>query len=183
MSNGRLSEAFCRWQGGRLPENSPAQRDSEISKLGVPGILRILGGKTKNENGSHQRDSKNSNLDFPLCLAGCQASPAMRDASVVKAVQRDSGISKLGTMEQVIITVSVKNNKPFFPLCLCDLVINTLPQRYSKMSISKTETENSLPQRHSKMSNGRLSGVSCWPHGQRAMFIHANKEYSRLFYG
>jgi len=102
-------------------ENSPAQRDSGNSKLGkgVLGILRslgILGEQPKKQYGCAQRDSgisnlrasrtepqrapaqrgsKNSNLYLPLCLAGCQASPAMRDASLFKAVaQQDSGMSK-----------------------------------------------------------------------------------------
>ena len=46
---------------------------------------------------------------------------------------------------------------------------NSPAQRHSKMSNLKIETENSLPQRHSKMSNGRLSGLLCRPHGQKAI--------------
>ena len=43
MSNGRLSGVFCRRQGGRLPENAPAQQDSGISKLVLtPSPLRPL---------------------------------------------------------------------------------------------------------------------------------------------
>jgi len=36
---------------------------------------------------------------------------------------------------------------------------NSLPQRHSKMSNMKTETENSLPQRHSRMSNLVLESI------------------------
>jgi len=31
----------------------------------------------------------------------------------------------------------------------------------------KHKNKDRLPQRDSKMSNGRLSGVSCWPHGRK----------------
>ena len=54
-------------------------------------------------------------------------------------------------------------------------------QRYSKMSNLKMETENSLPQRHSKMSNGRLSGVLCWPHGLKRMYIMHVKNIAGWF--
>jgi len=77
-------------------ENSPAQQDSIMSNFASMGErVDESMGKTENKTCPVQRGSKNSKLDFPLCLAGCQASPAMRDDSVVKAVQRDSGISNL----------------------------------------------------------------------------------------
>jgi len=52
-------------------KTTPAQADSEISKLGV-GILRILrslgilGGKTKNKTTPAQRDSEISKLRIPI---------------------------------------------------------------------------------------------------------------------
>jgi len=75
-------------------KNSPAQPDSGISKLGVLGILRslgILGGRTKNENGSPQRDSGNSKLDFPLCLCD----------SVVKRLLPAQRHSKMSNLPEV----------------------------------------------------------------------------------
>ena len=72
-----------------------AQPDSENSILPENQTLHSLHELHGEKMFSAQRGSENSKLDFPLCLAGCQASPAMRDDSVVKAVQRDSGNSKL----------------------------------------------------------------------------------------
>ena len=80
-------------------KNSPAQQDSIMSNLGMGVIgpmgpmepIGLMGRKPVMENHPAQRGYKNSNLVFPMCLAG----PAMRDDSVVKAVQRDSGISNL----------------------------------------------------------------------------------------
>ena len=54
-------------------------------------------------------------------------------------------------------------------------------QRYSKMSNLKVESESSLPQRHSKMSNGRLSGLLCWPHGQKGIFTMKIKNIEGWF--
>ena len=96
---------------GQKPEmkNTPAQLDS-MSNLGhcPKNLLCPFGGWLSGmlcwphgqqiKNSPAQAGSKNSNLVLPLCLAGCQASPAMRDNSVIKAVQRDSGISKLGVL-------------------------------------------------------------------------------------
>jgi len=118
--NGRLSGMFCRWQDGRLPENSPAQSGSEISNLRI-GEHYHRRGRREHRGG--------------------------------------------------IFTVRIKNITGWFMgrwgnESMSKMQI-TLPQRHSKMSNLKIETENSLPQRHSKMSNGRLSGVSCWPHGGR----------------
>ena len=55
MSNGRLSGLFCRWQGGRLSENSSAQRGSGISNL-----------KAESENSPAKRDyGDNMRGDLP----------------------------------------------------------------------------------------------------------------------
>jgi len=190
---------FCAQQDSKMSnrrlfrKTAPAQRGSRISILEVLGILRslgilgILGEQPKEQYGCAQRGSENSKLDFPLCLAGCQASPAMRDDSVVKAVQRDSGISNLGTGEQGIITVSVKNKVYCFMVRLGNVTMSKMQngpaQRHSKMSNMKIEIENSLPQRHSKMSNGRLSGVLCCPHGQKGMSIMQVKNIDGRFMG
>ncbi len=140
MSNGRLPMVSCLPHGGRLSEDSPAQGDSGISKLGgAMGIMRIMGKGHKNKNSPAQRDSIMSNpgmgliglmgpiglmgkqpvnenspaqagsniskLVLSLCLAGCQASPAMRDVSVFKAVQRDSGDNMRGDLPPVVYNI------------------------------------------------------------------------------
>jgi len=186
-------------------ENGPAQRDSGNSKLGVLGILRslgILGGKTKNENCPTQQDSEISILKtgpyrplavrlVPLC--GDPYSPLCFKN---RPAQQDSGMSilRMGrhchtesakNKEEGIFTINIKN----IMICFTGKWVNASmskmqnvsAQRYSKMSNLKIETENSFPQRHSKMSNGRLSGLLCRPHGQRAMFTTQIKNIIRCF--
>ena len=115
-------------------ENSPAQRDSGISKLtvGVLGILRslgILGGKTKSENCPVQQGSKISNLVLtPHTLRPLRLN--------LLSAQRDSGMSKLGTGKQGIFTMRIKNK------------VRCFMGRWVNESMS--EMQNSLPQRHSK---------------------------------
>ena len=72
---------------------------------------------------------------------------------------------------------------------------NNPAQAESGMSILKTSPYRpccpysplvfkiSPAQRDSKMSNGRLSGVSCWPHGQRAISTMQIKNIIRCFMG
>jgi len=166
-------------------ENGTAQRDSEMSKLGV-----------ESENGPAQRDSGMSILKtspyrplavrlVPLCgdpyRPYCPYLPLVFKSG---PAQRDSGNSNFGLgehchtesaehTEKVILTKNIKNIMGYFMGRWgnesMSKMQNGLPQRHSKMSTLKIETEKSLPQRHSKMSNGRLSGVLCWPHGQKAM--------------
>jgi hypothetical protein len=102
-SNGRRSGALC-CPHGRDFKNGPAQLDSGISNLGVLRILRILGGKAKNENGPAQRDSKMSNL-----------------------VSMDI-VTKKGVKEE-IFTMRIKNKILFYPLCLvcCNCTVFTIP--------------------------------------------------------
>jgi len=159
MSNGRLSGVFCRWHGERLPETSPAQRDSGMYNL-----------KAETENTLPQPDSKMSNLvltpspQHPLRL---NLFPAHRDSKMSNG--RLSGGLCWPHGQKGIFTMQIEN-KTFFLTCEWDYEKQNGPaQRDSKMSNMKTKTENSLPQRHSKMSNGQLSGVSCWPHGQKGM--------------
>ena len=111
-------------------KNRPAQRDSEISNLGVLGILRslgILGEKTKIKNTPAQRDSGISNLTEMV-----KTGPAQQDSEI-----------------------SILKNSPLCPLCpYCPLDFKTTPaQRDSRMSNLKVKSENSFPQRYSKMSN------------------------------
>ena len=184
MSNGRLSGVLC-WPHGRKTksETTPAQLDSGMSNLGILRSLGILGWKTvkqgarmgtenhKNRMRPAQRGSKNSKLDFPLCLAGYQASPALRDVSVFKVAQRDSGMSILGMAEQGIMTVLVKNILGYFMGGWDYEKQNVCAQRYSKMSILKIETENSLPQRHSRMSNEWLTVFYAGRMGRRESLL------------
>jgi len=167
----------------RKTKMRPVQRDSKISILKT-GPFRPLDFKTT----PAQRHSKMSNgrmsgvscwphggrLSEALCWPHGQNSPA----------QRGSKNSKLGAKniitaegaentEDVIFTMRIKNITDCFMGRRVNESMskmqNSPAQRDSIMSILKIETENSLPQRHSKMSNGRLSGLLCWPHGQRAM--------------
>jgi len=186
-------------------ENSLPQRDSGNSNLRVLGILRSLGWKAVRQGvrmGTENRKTRMRPAQLDSIMSnfgwmGERVNESMGKAeNKTRPAQRDSEMSNLGTGEQGIVTVQINNNKPFLPLCLCDLVVNGPAQRYSKMSNLKIETENILPQRHSKMSNldfenivpakrseqimftlriknivccfGRLSGLLCWPHGGRA---------------
>jgi hypothetical protein len=140
--------------------------------------------KQKSKNGFPQRDSKMSNPVLTLCLAGCQASPAMRDASVVKRLlpaQRDSGNSISGKGKQVIMTVLIKNLAGCFmggcrnePMSKTQ---NVSAQRYSKMSnfgrlsvLLGQKAENSLPQRHSRMSNLDFGNIIPAKRSEQIMF-------------
>ena len=75
-------------------------------------------------------------LSGGLCWPHGQNAPA----------QRDSGMSNLKT-------------SPYRPLAVRLVPLCGDPYR-------PLDFKTSPAQRHSKMSNGRLSGVSCWPHGQ-----------------
>jgi len=124
-------------------ENRPAQRDSGISNLGV------LGRKIKNRPA--QRDSGNSILKM----------------------EEDCHTERTEATKSGIFTILIKNIMGCFMSRWGNMAMskmqNAPAQRDSGMSNLKIETENSFPQRHSIMSNGRLSGLLCWPHGQKAM--------------
>jgi len=95
--------SVCSVVNGRLPENSPAQRDSGISKLGmglmglmgVIGVMGLMGEKPEKQNRSTQRDSKISILkNRPLCPY-CPYCPLVFKT---RPAQRGYRISILGVM-------------------------------------------------------------------------------------
>ena len=113
MSNGRLSGVFCRWQGGRLPENRPAQRNSEISILKTCSYCPSRPYRPLDfKNTPAQRHSKLSNgrLSGVLCWPHGQNSPP----------QRDSGISILETRPtgQLAVRLVPQSGDPYCPLNL-----------------------------------------------------------------
>jgi len=205
MSNGRLSGSLCWPHGGRLSAslNSCAQRDSPAiagSNLGILGSLGILGKRHKIKNTLPKQHSKMSNGRLSVLL--CWPHGGRLSVSLNSCAQRDSRMSNFregehfhresakNTQRKGISTMLIKNigrcfmagwgNKPM------SKKQNTLPQRDSKMSILKIETENSLPQRHSKMSIFREGNIFT----QRAQRTHkgrnlyyVNKEYGGMVYG
>ena len=104
------------------PQRSPAQRDSGMSILGMEligpmGPIGLMGKKPVMKNSPAQAGSKNSKLDFPLCLCD----------SVVKAVQRDSKIykimksgKKLQFLLIFILIIVAWNGR----VNICDLILN-----------------------------------------------------------
>jgi len=151
-------------------KNTPAQQDSGNSKLsriamGIMGIMRgmrLMGRKHKTKNSPAQRDSKMSNE---------------RLSGVVCRQHRQKGMFTMQVKNIMSCFIGLRGDESMSKMQ------NTLPQRDSKMSNLKKETENSLPQRHSIMSNGRLSGVLCWPHGQKAMSTMRIKNMVGRFMG
>ena len=162
VSNGRLSEPFCRWQGGRFPETSPAQRDSKIYILKTSPAQRDSGiSILKNSPYSPYRpyrpldfkttpaqlDSKMSNgrLSEPFCRWQGGRFPETSPA------QRDSGMSKLRQWNIIpqrtkkrIFTMPIKNIAGWFMGLWTDERIvkkqNAPAQRDSGISILKIET-------------------------------------------
>jgi len=148
-------------------QNCPAQRYSKMSNL-----------KIKTENSFPQRHSKMSNgrLSGVLCWPhGQNEMSTARIKNIVDAirvmgqkhktknspVQRDSGMSNLA----VRLT--------------SQLAVRLVPQ--SGDPTSPTERQRAPAQRDSKMSNGRLSGVSCWPHGGRLSEISPARRDSGIY--
>ncbi len=75
----------------RIAENDPAQRDSEMSNLGMgliglTGPIGLMGRKPVMENGHAQRDSKNSNL-----AGAVKTSPAQRNSKNSNLKTRPTG--------------------------------------------------------------------------------------------
>jgi hypothetical protein len=150
-------------------QNCTAQRDSGIYSLGmgVMGVMGIMRERHIIENSPLQRDSKMSNGR----LSGVSCWPHGRKTENAPA-RWDSGISKLRVLgilrslgilgEQPVMQISpdqrdseisILKNRPLCPYCPC----------------CPLDFKNGPAQRDSKMSNGRLSGVSCWPHWQNRL--------------
>ena len=181
--SGRLSGLFCRWQGGRFPESSPAQRGSGISKWG----MKLMGKKHKNKNCPAQRDSGMSILKkspySPLAVRLVpqggdpyrplvfKNSPAQRDSKIsnlgVLGILRSLGIlggntKKENRPAQRDSGMSILKTSPYRPYLLA---VRLVPQ--SGDPYRPLDFKNRPPQRDSKMSNGRLSGVFCrWQGGR-----------------
>jgi len=156
-------------------KNGPVQRDSGNSNLGVLRILRILGSKTKSKTTPAQRDSEISKLGVLGILGEQQrmkTSPAQQDSGIYNLVTgRTSQTRPTGLTEpqrspaQRDSGISILKTSPYRP---CLLAVRLVPQ--SGDPYRPLFFKNRPAQRHSKMSNGRLSGVLCWPHGQKGIF-------------
>jgi hypothetical protein len=169
-------------------QTSPAQRDSAanaVSNLGMGligpmGPIGLMDKKSVTKNRPAQLDTGISILKTSPYRPYCPYRPLVLKTT---PAQQDSKMSNLNGINDEIITIQIEN-KTGCLTCGWDYEKQNGPaQRDSKMSNLKIETENSFPQRHSKMSNGRLSGLLCWPHGQKAIPTMKVKNTRCLFMG
>ena len=147
------------------PKNTPVQRHSKFSKSGMCP-MRPIGHIRLNQ--PVERHSKFSKLVLPLCLAGCQASPDMRDVAVTKrlSVQQDSNISKLhknqplhflhGLHGEEMLSAQPYSNISNFGICCSTRPSRTVDSgtcpRRARGTTPRTVFESSPARWHSKNS-------------------------------